>query len=211
MASEQSFRTRLLNRAGWEISKINDRFQDWRLGIDTIDRLRSTHEADLRSKFRPNEGTSYRALNLIARSFVVRDDDALVDIGCGFGRAICYFAYRGAGRKFVGIELRPDDAEQARRNASKIDGVPISIITGDATEQQYSDASAFYIYNPFDGEVMRRTLARIHAQQTRDIRICYVNPVERSIFEAAGWLEQVHSSFVPYRSGKTEVTIWHSR
>lgn len=201
-------RVRLRNRLRGEALKIYDRLQDRCLAINTRDQLSDSYSSDLKSRNRPNEGTGYRALDLIARELRLGPDEVFFDIGCGFGRTLCYFANHGVGR-CVGIELRPELAAAARSNAAKLNA-HIDVIEGDATEQDYSQATVIYLYNPFDANVLRQVLSRIGDQRRSAIQLCYVNPVERHVLEATEWLEEVRRFPVPYKGGKTEATIWRA-
>lgn len=112
----------------------------------------------------------------------IRDDDVLVDVGCGKGRVLRWWAAKGAGRRIVGLEL---DEEVAARTRAQTEGDPrITVITGDAVANLPEDGSLFYLHNPFGEPVVRAFRDAVAGRP--GIRILYYNPVHADVFES-GW------------------------
>lgn len=197
---------RLRNRARWEMRKFYDMLQDKKRGIDTRDRLATTYSDDLKGRNRPNEGTSYRALDIIANHLRPGPEDVFFDIGCGYGRTLLYFADKV--KRSIGVELRHDVAEQARANVTASGARNVEIITGDAASQDYSSGTIIYIYNSFDADVMKLVLERLKGGR---FRLCYVNPVENATLHQTDWLSNTENFWVPYKGNRMRVAMWEPK
>ena len=69
---------------------------------------------------------------LLAASVPARAGDSVLDLGCGVGVAGLCLASRVEGLTLAGLELQPDYAELARRNA-RANGIAMDVVTGDLT------------------------------------------------------------------------------
>jgi tRNA1(Val) A37 N6-methylase TrmN6 len=67
---------------------------------------------------------------LLAAAVPARPDDRVLDIGCGVGTAALCLGARIAGTALTGVEVQPDYADLARRNAAEND-VPLTVVTAD--------------------------------------------------------------------------------
>lgn len=203
---------RVRNFAGARLLTLQARMRDRQLGISTIDdpaerALPETQRA------KPNMALNYSALDRISKRLTLRPSDTLFDLGCGYGRVLCYFSQARIAR-CVGIEIRPELAEIARRNAERVKGrrCPIEIRAGDAGHQDYSAATILFLYNPFGAEVIREVLDRVQVHRNgRPVRIIYIHPTDQRVFRATAWLEQRDAFRVPYRGYDMGVSIWQSR
>ena len=114
----------------------------------------------------------------------VRSDDALVDVGCGKGRVLNFWLDQYPHHQIYGIELDPAIAEQTRIRLSRFENV--KVITGDACKLLPAEGSFLYLFNPFDGEVMKRMIATLikspRATNGLSRRIIYYNCVYISLF-----------------------------
>ena len=87
----------------------------------------------------------------------IQPSDVLVDVGCGWGRVINFWLMQGYRNSLVGVELDPEVAEPTRQRLRRFDNV--SIITGDIVDNIPSDATIFWLYNPFN-EIMMAACKR---------------------------------------------------
>jgi SAM-dependent methyltransferase len=111
----------------------------------------------------------------------VGSDDVLVDVGCGRGRVLVWLAHRKMGRRLVGVELDPEVAAYAARKVRRFANV--TIVSGNVLERMPDDATVFYLYNPFDRDVVaafRDRVAEVYAG--RAVRILYYNPKHLDVF-----------------------------
>lgn len=113
-----------------------------------------------------------------------------VDLGCGKGRALA-MATEWPFQRILGIELSPELARIARRNAECVrkshpERTPIEVIEGDATAPSLPEgALAIYFYHPFGEALIAKLVdALARAAETRDLVISYVNPVYAHVFDA---------------------------
>ena len=181
------------------------------LGIKTFSRVPVAPDMSARNiQYDP---LPYRSLLTIARHLPLAPGDHLLDIGCGKGRVLCFFALRRV-RRCSGIEIEPDLAADARRNARRLRGrrAPIDITQADAIAAEIGDASVIYLFNPFSAEVMEPVLRNIEHSlraRPRPLRICYVNPVQGALLDARDWLKRADCFVVTWSGWHTcPVTIW---
>jgi hypothetical protein len=116
-------------------------------------------------------------------------------------------------RKVVGVELFEELCAVARHNASRLRGkkTPIDIINADVTKVDYSDGTAFYMWNPFGELTMRaflKTLRESLRKNPRTIRIGYLNPVCKQVMEGESWLERYDEYKTPCG---TRMVYWRNR
>jgi SAM-dependent methyltransferase len=159
------------------------------------------------------EPTKYAAIRVCIAQTVLSPKDVFFDIGCGMGRVTCLFA-REAVARCVGIEHSGPLADAARLNAARLRGrrAEIEIRTGDAGAADYSGGTIFWLYNPFDDDTMRRTLARLQESleaTPRRIQIIYVNPRGGRVFYENDWLQYQRTIEAPYSlTGNVKVSFW---
>jgi SAM-dependent methyltransferase len=210
--SVRSLPARLGRRIRRDLGLLDDLGHDLALGISTfVPPYKAAPDPAARNA--RHEPTGYAALAIIRDRLKLDANDVFYDIGCGYGRALCYFA-RESIAQCIGIELAPDLAAVARANAQKLRGrrAKIEIRTGDATLQSYAGGTAFFMYNPFASEIMVSVLSRINlGRNGRTIRIIYVNPVARDAVNRREWLAIADEFQVPYLGSAMPVSVWRSR
>lgn len=77
--------------------------------------------------------TGYRAATdpvLLAAAVAARPGERVLELGCGVGVASLCLGVRVAGLVLWGLELQPDYADLARRNAA-LNGVALEVVAGD--------------------------------------------------------------------------------
>jgi hypothetical protein len=89
-------------------------------------------------------------------------DDVIVDIGAGKGRPINWLLEQRLENRIVGIELDPEIAARTAGRLRRFENV--TILTGDATEMLPRNGTVFFLFNPFDENVMRRFAAAFLAE-----------------------------------------------
>ena len=118
-----------------------------------------------------------------------------------FAKAESYWQNEFAGRYFhqqgfkrvLGVELDPGLCEIARKNMKRLNIEGVSILNKDATliAEELDIFNYFYLYNPFDAQVMRSLLSNIEDsinKYPREIYIAYLKPVHRKVFDRAPFL-----------------------
>lgn len=122
----------------------------------------------------------------------LRVSDTFVDVGSGKGRVLC-LAARKLVRRVIGVEYSAELSDIAMRNANQMRGrkSPVEIFVMPAEEFDYSSATAFYFFNPFEAHVLDAVLSKIQADcRGNSIRLLFVMESEkqRAIFNLHHWL-----------------------
>lgn len=99
--------------------------------------------------------------------------DVLVDLGSGLGRVLI-LAHLVTGVQGRGIEIQPALVAAARAHCDALGIDAITFVVGDAAELEL-DGSVFFLYAPFNGEMLARVMTRLHATARRHpITVCTV-------------------------------------
>jgi SAM-dependent methyltransferase len=132
----------------------------------------------------PIQHTDYRSLDeiFLQNGINITKEDVLVDIGCGKGRVVSFWLRRRFGRKLIGIELDPDAAAVSTKRFRGKDSV--TIINGDAVDHLPTDGTIFYLWNPFNEQVMRRFSEKLisKADQMPNVQVIYNNCRHAEVF-----------------------------
>jgi len=134
----------------------------------------------------------YQIIFQILDRLNLREDDVIVDIGCGKGRVLCC-ACRRRVLKVVGIEVNEKLVNLAKLNSQCVRGrkAAIEIVLIPAEEYDYSEATALYLYNPFGLPVMELVISRLresYRQKPRAIKIAYANAKHEDSLKKGHWL-----------------------
>lgn len=114
-----------------------------------------------------------------------------IDLGSGKGRVLL-LASELPFKEIIGVEVSPYLNECARKNILLYNSDTqrcrsIKSICQDAMEFTVPDGNVvFYLYNPFNKEVMHSVISKIEAsaiKHPREMYIVYVNPAHSSIIE----------------------------
>jgi hypothetical protein len=103
--------------------------------------------------------------------------DVFVDLGSGVGRATA-LVHLLTGAATVGVEIQRELALAARELTRRLPLAAHATIEGDASElaSRFPLATVFFLYCPFSGNRLARTLAGIEVTaRTRPLRVCCVD------------------------------------
>jgi predicted RNA methylase len=129
---------------------------------------------------------SYLGIERLMRRLEPSRTDALLDMGCGAGRAICVAAQYPFSR-VIGIEIDERLCALAERNACRLRRYTVrpEIVRADATKYRVpDDITVVFLYNPFNGEVLKAALTRVlesFDRAPRRLRVAYANPREHEL------------------------------
>lgn len=84
----------------------------------------------------------------------VKASDVLVDVGCGKGRVINSWLADGYANRIIGVELDAGVAADTRARLRRFPNV--TIVSGDILSNFPDEGTLFYLFNPFDAQVMER-------------------------------------------------------
>ena len=124
----------------------------------------------------PYEPTPYCVLERLADSGLIREDDVVVDYGCGKGRVDFFLAYRTKA-KTIGIEYDARIYQSALENQKQaVSGARAEFVPERAEAYVLPECvNRCYFFNPFSVEILRKVMARI-------IESYYENPREILLF-----------------------------
>lgn len=142
-------------------------------------------------------------LNLIAAAHLSKDD-TLVDLGSGLGHVPMLISILTGGRT-LGVELEPDYVLSAEESARRLNLSSVQFVAADARMADLSSGSAFYLFSPFKGSILREVLQRLLRESgSRHIRICCLGPCTQ-VLQHEVWLK---ARTRPNREG---ITVFESR
>lgn len=123
----------------------------------------------------------------------------MVDFGSGLGRAVAAAAMRPF-KSVTGIELSNMLAERAQRNLAAMrhrQAKDVRIVQGNVLDFEIpATTNVFYLFNPFDGETLSRTVAKIRdslAAHPRRAFVIFFNHkhMDREV-EGQTWIRKVY-------------------
>jgi len=126
-----------------------------------------------------------KAINIFS---LEHEDIALIDLGCGKGKVLCVWSKMFPKiQKIMGVDYSPHLIEICTENLHKISANNVQLICENVAEVNlpYNDnINIFYLYNPFDEEILVKFLNKF--KSTNSI-IIYTNPVHIDIFYKKGF------------------------
>lgn len=189
---------------------IYDYFWDLRLGI----RTGGIYPSDTPGIFNDNaecNPTNYKILNKVFRSLDIKDNDVLVDYGCGKGRVIC-FGSQFLFKKIYGIEISEKWARIARSNVNKKQLNNVYILNIDAIDFDSSDCTVYYFFNPFGEKTLQyviKNIARTLENNNRHIKIIYYNAKYKDVIEKENFLRHTKTLYFD-RKGNEAVLLYEN-
>jgi SAM-dependent methyltransferase len=177
---------------------LQDRYHDWRLGIDTLE---EDEFMDWSVPQDDNHVYNYCRYSWFSRVIryakIVPDRDVFLDYGCGKGRALV-LAAEHPFRRIIGVEYSAGLAETARENVRralpKLQCREIEVVTQNAAEYEVPpEVTVVYLFNSFHGEIFRAVLDRLRASleaSPRELRIICTSPIAdiESQMDGCPWL-----------------------
>lgn len=161
------------------------------------------------------QSSDYRALGRIFRRQVkLTAQDVLLDVGCGEGRVLTYLASRHCKARLMGIELDPDAAATARnRVAACPGGTSIQILCGnildDSTADLFRSVTVYYLFNPFNGKIFSKFIARLEKLAPHPVRLVYLfDYYSGYLTDRPGWKKLAAETFARAGSDDAEYSIW---
>jgi SAM-dependent methyltransferase len=203
---------------GVAASRAGDHWFDVRYGTDTsgIIEVKDLDVSGPNQRFAMRyEVTRVRPLEKLLRVLNPPTDGVFVDIGCGKGRVLLVAAMHGFTR-VVGVEHSHELCETARRNLSVFRDktglrFEADIVETDAVDYEIPpEANVFFMFNPFDTEVLEtvaRRIAQSVVEHPRQVWLIYLYPECRAALDGVGMFDQTarhvwgDCEFVVYETG----------
>jgi len=133
------------------------------------------------------QGASYLVLSRIFKNILQPTKTfEFVDIGCGKGRPV-FVAEAFGYDHLTGIDLDKELIEAANENLKsyllKRKTSTVNFINVNALEHNYKNTpTVYFLFNPFNEEVLKKVLARISSQTNSETWFVYMNPKYKAAF-----------------------------
>lgn len=196
---------KLLYGSGWEAVHPFDRIHGTHTsGFVAADQLPAEEAARDHAAF--YAGSQPSVLREGLKALPPLQTCTFVDLGCGKGRPLLV-ASELPFRDIIGVELSPDLAKVAERNAALIarrfpDRTAIRIAVGDASNFPIPSGDVvLFLYNPFGAELIAKVVQSVEAAlriEPRSIYIVYYNPTAAHCFDASSLLTRRFARQIPY-------------
>ncbi len=200
MVYEQAPRIAAVSRSTWlaKLRRYSYRLA-WRAwersrGIDTSGQVHHT-ELGLGPECFGYQPLDYEAVVRGLRAVDIRPSAEFLDYGCGKGRALLVAA-RYPFARLWGVELAAVLSEAARTNLQR---APLArgrfqVVEQDATQFTVPDSvTVVFMFNPFQGEVLRQAVDRLYEswqRRPRELQVIYAIPAaNESYLVTVPWLQ----------------------
>jgi predicted RNA methylase len=188
------------------------RFFDRKFGITTTDEdvVREIGRALDHNWCYGYRAVSYLGIGRLMRKLEPSQTDALLDMGCGAGRAICVAAQYPFSR-VIGIEIDEGLCALAERNARRLRRYAVrpEIVCADAAKYRVpDDITVVFLYSSFGGEVLKAALTRVlesFDRAPRRMQLAYANPREPELIASMPRYRTADKISLSWRPG----TEWH--
>ena len=118
-----------------------------------------------------SESTCYWALDAIFKEFAFDQSDSFIDVGCGKGRILAYLTDKKVPCLLTGIELNKEVYDYAKNWAEAYH--QISLIHGNAFEQDYNRYTIIFLARPFETEAFHKFTKYLESNLKHKIRVVY--------------------------------------
>lgn len=191
-----------------------DAYWDLRIGVNTVGFLPdvgSPDDGQWRGAYIP---TRWRRIFATLEHVGLSASDAMVDLGCGLGRAVFAAAWMGA-RRAVGVEIDSGLVAQAERSrrSSRLANRKIEFICQPAEQYDVADMTILFMFNPFGPLTLQTVISRLGvelAQRPRRVRIVYENPIHYQVLDAAPFLRMTGRWTAGEHGGQHPTSFWES-
>lgn len=102
-----------------------------------------------------SQNSDYCALEKIFSEIVIKEDDVIVDVGCGKGRLFNWLLTKKIKNKLIGIEVDTFTAEFTQQRLGKFPQIEILIADVEKGEIPIA-GTIFYLFNPFGDRIVKK-------------------------------------------------------
>lgn len=145
--------------------------------------------------------TPYFILEDLFSRIHLDEDSHLLDVGCGAGRVLAYAVEAGLPGHFTGVELDPALAARAQSWTGPFDQA--DVVCGSALDMPLESFTHFYLFNPFDNNVLLAFLDKLEARARRQVVLVHMsdNGENYSYMGRPGWTLREQGEFWRYPHG----------
>lgn len=171
------------------LNRVEDFCWERRLGVQTTGGAATSRFRDAH-----HYGTlAYHTYFSVFDHLGLAPSDVVVDLGAGKGRVTCIAALYPV-RHVFGVEIDPELCALGRQNGDRMRmrRAPVTYLGQSATEYRFEGVTVVTMFNPFGSDTMHHVLVRLReslAENPRQVRIVYGNPVLSQMLAARTWLE----------------------
>jgi hypothetical protein len=149
-----------------------DAFVNGLLAIDVVPDETRVREPEMV----PYQPTPVRVLLELVEAVDLGRQDILYDLGSGLGQ-VPILVNLLTGAKTKGVEFEPAYCRYARQCAKGLNLSRVEFVNLDAREADYADGSVFFLYTPFEGQLLQAVLDRLREQSgKRALKVCAYGP-----------------------------------
>jgi SAM-dependent methyltransferase len=117
-------------------------------------------------------------------------EDVFFDLGSGLGQ-VAILVNLLSGIKVMGVEFEPAFCDYARDCTVDLNLPDVTFINADARKADYSEGTIFFMYTPFNGEMLQEVLAILREESlSRKIKIITYGPCTAQV-ALQSWLDFV--------------------
>lgn len=214
--------THTLQRLRYALFRLSERLLEWRYGITSDGEILASDLGITEKSCHDYLATGYMRFRQLMKQIEIRESDVFLDYGSGLGRAVI-LAATYPFRKVIGVELVTElhtrAAENVRRAVNRLRCRDIELYNVDARRFRIPpEVTVIYLWNPFDGEVLREVFGNIQrsiVEHPRTVTILHLSPTNPTALDAMKdslpWLKEskrirfgAHSLAVFYTCGAAE-------
>jgi SAM-dependent methyltransferase len=191
----------LLQRLRYTIFRFSERIYDWRYGIASDEEILASDLGITEKSCHDYLATGYIRFHQLMNEIEIRDNDVFLDYGSGLGRAVV-LAATYPFRKVIGVELVTDlhkrAAENVRRAVKRLRCRDIELYNVDARRFHIPpEVTVIYLWNPFDGDVLREVFGNIQrsiVEHPRPVTVLHLSPINPTpldeMKDSLSWLKE---------------------
>ena len=155
--------------------------------------------------------TPYYVLDELFAHYDLSERSHLLDVGCGGGRVLAYFALKALPGTATGIELDPQLAAQAQSWTNRYH--QLQVLAGSVLDLDLSPYTDFYLFNPFDQGILQQFIEKVEVEVCHPCTLVHMsdNGDTWRYVGRPGWTELASGSFQNYQNARgyhVEVYDW---
>ena len=146
--------------------------------------------------------TPYFVLEKLFGHFSFDAGSHLLDVGCSTGRVLAHFLRAGYPGRATGVELDPELAEVAQAWTAPHENV--QVIQGSVLDLDLSGFTDYYLFNPFDSNVLSKLIHAIEEQAAHPVTVVHMsdNGEVWWYLGRPGWSEVASGTFQDFKNGR---------
>jgi hypothetical protein len=155
----------------------------------------------------PVQSIQYVYIKEIVSKVEFGEEDVFVDVGCAWGRMIGYLKNHTKIKKYYGIELNSAVAKQALKIFKNDSSV--FIIQGNIIDNIPDDGTVFYLFNPFNENVLEQFIESLEEKMHHSIKLLYLYPTCKEILDKRkGWILEQEVLLKPKHFGTLSLCVY---